>query len=42
VVGGPLAYYSLKTLDSHDFKVGFRWQLDSYVPSYQPPLMRKG
>jgi opacity protein-like surface antigen len=39
--GGPRALYHLKTLDSHDFKLGMRWMLQP-EPVYQPPLMRRG
>lgn len=39
--GGPRAYYHLKTMDSHDFKLGVRWMLQP-EPVYQPPLMRRG
>lgn len=42
--GGPLAYYTLRSLDSHDIKLGLRWMLNapSPEPVYSPPLMRKG
>ncbi len=42
--GGPLAYYALKQFDSHDLKLGLRWQLDAPVvaPPMYAPLMRKG
>lgn len=41
---GPLAYYSLRGFDSHDFKLGLRWQLDTpvYAPPSYAPLVRKG
>ncbi len=39
--GGPRAFYHLRTLDSHDFKLGMRWMLQP-EPVYQPPLMRRG
>ena len=39
--GGPRALYHLRTLDSHDFKLGMRWMLQP-EPVYQPPLMRRG
>lgn len=45
IVGGPLAYYSLNSLQSHDFKLGVRWLLDEPAPVYMPapaPLVRKG
>ncbi len=41
VGGGPRAYYSLRDMDSHDFKLGMRWMLQP-EPVYQPPLVRKG
>ncbi len=42
--GGPRAYYTLKEIDSHDFKLGMRWMLapEPAAPAYMPPLMRKG
>lgn len=41
VVNGPLAYYTMKNLDSHDFKLGFRYMFSE--PTYTPPpLVRKG
>jgi opacity protein-like surface antigen len=39
--GGPRALYHLRSLDSHDFKLGVRWMLQP-EPVYQPPLMRRG
>jgi hypothetical protein len=39
--GGPRAYYHLKDMTSHDFKLGVRWMLQP-EPAYQPPLMRRG
>jgi opacity protein-like surface antigen len=41
--GGPRAFYTLKDIDSHDFKLGMRWMLtpEQQAPVYQP-LMRKG
>jgi opacity protein-like surface antigen len=42
-VFGPLAYYTMKNLDSHDFKLGFRYLFNEPQPVYAPlPLMRKG
>ena len=41
VGGGPRAYYTLRDMDSHDFKLGMRWMLQP-EPVYQPPLVRKG
>jgi opacity protein-like surface antigen len=41
VVNGPLAYYTLRTLDSHDIKLGLRWMLDAPTPPAYP-LMTKG
>ena len=42
--GGPRAFYTLKDIDSHYFKLGMRWMLtpEQAAPVYQPPLMRKG
>jgi opacity protein-like surface antigen len=43
--GGPLAYYTLKELESHDFKLGFRYmfsQPEPYFPPEPAPLVRKG
>jgi opacity protein-like surface antigen len=43
VTGGPLAYYTLRNFDSHDFKVGMRWLIqDMPRPMYAEPIMRKG
>jgi opacity protein-like surface antigen len=44
VGGGPRAFYTLRDMDSHDFKLGMRWMLTPDVaPAPQPyPLMRKG
>ncbi len=39
--GGPRALYHLKTIDSHDLKLGVRWMLQP-EPVYQAPLMRRG
>ena len=42
---GPRAYYTLRDMDSHDFKLGVRWTLQPEAPQqpmYMPPLMRKG
>lgn len=40
---GPRAYYTLHGFDSHDFKIGLRWNLQpDPQPVYQPPLMRRG
>jgi hypothetical protein len=41
-VGGPLAYYTLRKLDSHDIKLGLRWMIDSPAPPPPPPLITKG
>ena len=41
VGGAPRAYYHLRTIDSHDIKLGVRWLLQP-EPVYQPPLMRRG
>lgn len=38
--GGPLAYYTLRNLDSHDIKLGLRWLLDAPPPP--APIMTKG
>ena len=42
--GGPTAYYTMRDMSSHDFKLGMRWMLTPEVqqPAYMPPLMRKG
>ena len=43
--GGPLAYYTLKELESHDFKLGFRYMFsrpEPYFPPEPAPLVRKG
>jgi opacity protein-like surface antigen len=40
--GGPLAYYTMKRFDSHDFKLGLRWMLDAPAPVQPYPLVRKG
>jgi hypothetical protein len=41
--GGPLAYYTLHGLDSHDIKLGLRWMLDAPPPPPPPaPLVTKG
>jgi opacity protein-like surface antigen len=42
VVGGPLAYYKMRNLDSHDFKLGFRYLFTEPVMPPPPPLVRKG
>jgi opacity protein-like surface antigen len=41
---GPRAFYTLRDMTSHDFKLGFRWMLqpDVQQPVYMPPLVRKG
>jgi opacity protein-like surface antigen len=41
---GPRAYYTLRDMTSHDFKLGFRWLLqpDAPQPVFMPPLVRKG
>ena len=41
---GPTAYYTMREMSSHDFKLGARWMLspDAPQPAYMPPLMRKG
>ena len=40
-VTGPLAFYTLRNFDSHDFKIGMRWMLQG--PPQEPyPIMRKG
>ena len=41
---GPRAFYTLRDMTSHDFKLGMRWMLqpDVQQPAYMPPLMRKG
>ena len=38
VGGGPRAFYTLKDMTSHDFKIGVRWMLQPEVA----PLMRRG
>lgn len=43
--GGPRAFYTLKGMDSHDFRIGMRWLLQQEAPPppmFAPPLMRKG
>ena len=42
--GGPRAFYTLRDMDSHDFKLGMRWMFapEQAAPAYAPPLMRKG
>jgi hypothetical protein len=43
-VGGPLAYYTMKELQSHDFKLGFRYLFSNpepFIPE-PAPLVRKG
>jgi opacity protein-like surface antigen len=41
---GPRAYYTLRDMTSHDFKLGFRWLLQPEAPQpmFMPPLVRKG
>jgi opacity protein-like surface antigen len=44
---GPRAFYTLREMDSHDFKFGMRWMLapdqTTPAPAYAPPpLIRKG
>ena len=37
---GPRAFYTLKDLDSHDFKLGVRWMLlpeQAPAPAFVPP-----
>jgi opacity protein-like surface antigen len=38
---GPRAFYTLRNLDSHDFRIGMRWMLQPEQP-VAPPLMRRG
>jgi opacity protein-like surface antigen len=40
--GGPAAFYTLTNFDSLDFKLGMRWMFQPDVPTYSPPLIRKG
>jgi opacity protein-like surface antigen len=39
---GPAAFYTLTNFDSLDLKLGMRWMFQPEVPTYAPPLIRKG
>jgi opacity protein-like surface antigen len=39
---GPAAYYTLTNFDSFDLRLGMRWLFQPEVPTYAPPLIRKG